>query len=152
MELCTAKRTTPCKAHAIHGGHVCRVHGGAAPQVVAAAKLRLALAADAVAERLVTIALSKRTRDSDVIAAAKDLLDRAGVRAEKPANERVNDGTVLWEEFIAVHRRGIAAPAAGASATASIDGATLETIDAGKTDAAPSAQPAAGRRPTLQIE
>jgi hypothetical protein len=106
MELCTAKRTngTPCKAHAIHGGRVCRIHGGAAPQVIAAAKLRLALAADAVAERLVKVALSKRTKDSDVIAAAKDLLDRAGVRAEKPANDRANDGTVLWEEFVQIHR------------------------------------------------
>jgi hypothetical protein len=49
----------------------------------------LALAADA-AERLVKIALSKRTRDSDVIAAAKDLLDRAGVLRSRQTN-RVNN-------------------------------------------------------------
>jgi integrase len=55
---------------------VCRLHGGA-PQVVKAAKLQLALAADAVAERLVKIALAKGTKDSDVIAAAKDLLESA---------------------------------------------------------------------------
>src|SRR5215472_13059297 len=98
---CTARRSNglPWKRQAIVGGRVCPYHGGSAPQVVVAAKLRLALAADAVAERLVKIALSKRTRDSDVIAAAKDLLDRAGVRPEKPRDETPNDGTVLWEEF-----------------------------------------------------
>jgi len=31
----------PCQQPAIHGGHVCRIHGGAAPQVVADATLRL---------------------------------------------------------------------------------------------------------------
>ena len=64
-------------------------------------------AADAVAERLVKIALSRRTKDSDVIAAAKDLLDRAGVRAERvPATTSTGreDGTILWEEFVQNHR------------------------------------------------
>jgi hypothetical protein len=97
----------PCRKFAIAGGTVCRLHGGSAPQVVPAAKLRLALAADAVTERLLKIALSKRRRDSDVIAAAKDPLDRAGVRAEKPTDERPNDGTVLWEELVEIHRRRV---------------------------------------------
>src|SRR5262252_6166573 len=104
--ICSAHRTNgaPCKAYAITGGNVCNKHGGSAPQVIAAAKLRLALAADAVAERLVKIALSKQTRDSDVIAAAKDLLDRAGLRAEREASTSSNDGTVLWEEFVQIYR------------------------------------------------
>jgi hypothetical protein len=42
---------------------------------------------------LASIALSKRTRVSDAIAAAKDLLDRAGVRAEKRTDDRASDGT-----------------------------------------------------------
>ena len=48
--------------------------------VIAAAKLRHALAANGVAKRLADIALSKRTKDADVIAATQDLFDRAGVR------------------------------------------------------------------------
>lgn len=42
-ERCTARRTdgTPCGAWAIRGGFVCRMHGGAAPQVRAAAHARL---------------------------------------------------------------------------------------------------------------
>jgi len=42
-ERCTAHRTdgTPCGAWAIRGGYVCRMHGGSAPQVKAAARRRL---------------------------------------------------------------------------------------------------------------
>jgi hypothetical protein len=40
---CSAKRTNgkPCQAYAITGGTVCRAHGGAAPQVRAAAHRRI---------------------------------------------------------------------------------------------------------------
>jgi hypothetical protein len=42
---CLAKRTNgePCRAYAITGGTVCRAHGGAAPQVRAAAHRRIIL-------------------------------------------------------------------------------------------------------------
>jgi hypothetical protein len=33
--------------------------------------------------------------------------DRAGVRAERDAGSRAGDGTVLWEEFVAIHRRRV---------------------------------------------
>jgi hypothetical protein len=41
---CSARKSdgTPCKAYPIHGAKVCRVHGGSAPQVKAAARARLA--------------------------------------------------------------------------------------------------------------
>jgi len=40
---CTARRQDgqPCRAMAARGANVCRVHGGSAPQVKAAAKRRL---------------------------------------------------------------------------------------------------------------
>jgi len=109
MAICTAKRTNGerCKAPAIAGGRVCRAHGGACPQVIAKARLRLATAADSVAGRLVAICLSKKTKTSDAIAAARDLLDRAGVRAERDRTTGPDDGTVLWEEFIEIHRRRV---------------------------------------------
>jgi hypothetical protein len=103
----TRRNGTPCRKYAIQGGTVCRLHGGSALQVIAAAKLRLALSADAVTARLVKIALSKRTKDADVIAAAKDPLDRAGVRAERAPDANAGRGTVLWEEFVAIHRRRV---------------------------------------------
>lgn len=37
----TRRDGTPCGAYAIRGGTVCRMHGGAAPQVKAAAARRL---------------------------------------------------------------------------------------------------------------
>jgi hypothetical protein len=74
--------------------------------VIAAAKLRIALAADAVAARLLSIALSKKTKHADAIAASRDLLNRAGIAQERNATQR-GDGTVLWEEFVAVYRRRV---------------------------------------------
>lgn len=108
--VCTAHRTdgAPCKGQALTGAKVCRVHGGSAPQVVAAAKRRIDAAADGVAFRLLTIALSKskKTKTSDVIAACRDLLNRAGVVARIEDAVPV-DGMVLWDEFIQIHRRRV---------------------------------------------
>ena len=44
---CTARNRAgkPCGAYAVRGGRVCRVHGGP-PQVIAAAKRRLAVMAE----------------------------------------------------------------------------------------------------------
>ena len=71
-----------CKAPAIRGTTVCRVHGGSAPQVRAAAQRRLLEAADPVAARLVHLALN--SDDEKVqLAACRDLLDRVAVTSPK---------------------------------------------------------------------
>jgi len=59
---------------------VCRFHGGAAKHVKAAARTRLENAADRMARQLLGIAL---TADSEAVmlAAVKDALDRAGLKA-----------------------------------------------------------------------
>jgi hypothetical protein len=67
----------PCKNPAILGGTVCRMHGGSAPQVIAAAEERLrALRVPAVI-RLEELMLQKEF-PSVAIAAVKDVLDRDG--------------------------------------------------------------------------
>jgi hypothetical protein len=79
---CTAKSKSTgkqCARDAIAGGNVCRVHGGAAPQVKRSAQERLlALVDPALA------VLSKALRDTKqpkiAFDAARDVLDRAGYR------------------------------------------------------------------------
>jgi hypothetical protein len=92
---------------------VCQAHGGSAPQVIAAAKRRLLELVDpalGVLARAVRPRRSKRWEPQPTeIAAAREVLDRAGIRAERmpvgPASAATaEDGTVLWEEFIAIHR------------------------------------------------
>ncbi|MGB8505547.1 HGGxSTG domain-containing protein, partial [Mycobacterium sp.] len=62
---CTARTTggAPCRKYPIRGANVCRVHGGAAPQVRAAAKRRLEQAADVLVQRLLGFALDGKVAD-----------------------------------------------------------------------------------------
>lgn len=116
MSVCTAKRSNgmACKAQAISGARVCRVHGGSAPQVIEAARRRLLLLIDpalgvlAQSVRVRTKAQSKYWEPTaQEISAAREVLNRAGIVAAAPAGD-VPDGAlgqVLWEEFIQIHRR-----------------------------------------------
>ncbi|ALI24475.1 hypothetical protein XA26_06140 [Mycolicibacterium fortuitum] len=58
------------------------MHGGAAPQVQAAARRRLQQATDALAARLLGIALDEGTSEAVRLAAIRDALDRGGVTAK----------------------------------------------------------------------
>lgn len=79
---CTARRQDgqACRAMAARGANVCRVHGGSAPQVKAAAKRRLEQAADVLVERLLGFALDGKVADPVALAAIRDALDRAGLK------------------------------------------------------------------------
>ena len=85
----------PCRRYAARGANVCRVHGGAAPQVVAKARERLALAADTMARTLLGIAESAES-EAVKLAAVKDALDRAGV----PAKAEVAIELKPWEQLM----------------------------------------------------
>lgn len=82
---CTARKRNgePCKAMAARGANVCRVHGGSAPQVKAAAKRRLDQAADVLVQRLLGFALDGHAPDAVALAAIRDALDRAGLGAKQ---------------------------------------------------------------------
>ena len=86
---------TPCRRYAARGANVCRVHGGAAPQVVAKARERLALAADTMAKTLLGIA-SGAESEAVKLAAVKDALDRAGV----PAKAEIAIELKPWEQLM----------------------------------------------------
>ena len=94
MGLCSANRTngTPCRKAAIAGGTVCPTHGGSAPQVKEAARLRILALVDpalGVLARAVRPRKAVKGRPweptSQEISAAKDILDRAGLNAAQPA-------------------------------------------------------------------
>lgn len=71
-----------CRQWPIAGGTVCRMHGGSAPQVKQAAEARIkALAEGRALARLEE--LLESPLDSVALAAAKDLLDRAGYAARQ---------------------------------------------------------------------
>jgi hypothetical protein len=64
---------------AARGANVCRVHGGAAPQVKQAAQRRLQNAADVLVQRLLGFALDGEAPDAIALAAIRDALDRGGL-------------------------------------------------------------------------
>lgn len=73
----------PCGNWPIKGAVVCKRHGASAPQVRAAAQMRILENADAVAAALVKIALNESEGAAARVSAARDLLDRAGLGAAR---------------------------------------------------------------------
>lgn len=66
-----------CKQPAVPGATVCRFHGGAAPQVIAAARLRCLMAADAVMAKLIKAVDEKDAPLSARVQAMNSLLGLA---------------------------------------------------------------------------
>lgn len=95
-QQCSARSKTSgnqCRKDAVAGATVCRIHGGAAPQVVAAARIRLMEAADPAAALLVRQMAGKLVNakgkllppeqqpdDNTRQKAALAILDRAGLK------------------------------------------------------------------------
>ena len=79
--LCTATKRNgePCTNFARRGMGRCRMHGGSAPQVIAAAQVRLLMAADRLMAQLLMIAEDKSEPTPVRLAAIRDALDRAGL-------------------------------------------------------------------------
>lgn len=97
---CTArsKRTgNPCQLPPVAGANVCRWHGGAAPQVQAAARRRLQQATDALAAKLLGIALDDGAPEHVRLAAIRDALDRGGVTAKAAVEVEVDVVDAPWK-------------------------------------------------------
>ncbi|WP_100459302.1 hypothetical protein [Mycobacteroides abscessus] len=67
-----------CKQAALQGTTVCRVHGGAAPHVKAAARVRLENAADRMAAQLLRLGTEAES-ETVQLSATNSALDRAGI-------------------------------------------------------------------------
>ncbi len=83
---------------AARGATVCRVHGGSAPQVKAAAKRRLERALDAATQRLLGFAFDADVRDVIALAAVNGILDRGGLTAKQALEIGVDPAP--WEEVL----------------------------------------------------
>jgi hypothetical protein len=170
---CVAHRKNgdQCRHPARAGTTVCRVHGGAAPQVKAKARERLELAADRMARQLLGIATTSES-EAVKLAAVKDALDRAGLTAKnqvevelKPWEQLLKDVVVDTRCTRAEHntRLGLPPPdpaprpdivdaevvpdsAVMGASVAARDAALAEQGDAPAGNAAPRRAP---RRPTL---
>jgi hypothetical protein len=89
----------PCQKSPIKGGTVCRLHGGSAPQVKRAAKLRLL---ELVDPAIATLARIMATSDNEALRlkAADSILDRGGL--PKGAQVTVEDArSALYEALLA---------------------------------------------------
>ena len=83
MVQCTARSKNSgeqCRRWAIVGGNVCIMHGGRAPQVRAAAQLRI-LGMVSPALHALSKLIESADSDSVKLSAVKDVLDRAGLAA-----------------------------------------------------------------------
>jgi len=81
---CNARKGNgnPCRKFAIIGSTVCREHGGAAKQVVNAARIRLRNAAELMAKELLKMATDDNISDATKLKAITEALDRGGVSAK----------------------------------------------------------------------
>lgn len=108
---CTAKKRNgePCNRWALRGGLVCQVHGGNLPVVKKAAEQRVAEAREAIIElvpkavRRLETSLEAES-ETVVLAAAKEILDRAGMvvvrRSEVKEERAVHPQEVALDEVI----------------------------------------------------
>ena len=101
MNQCTATSKAKgkrCGREAIPGGTVCRYHGGAAPQVQKAARLRLAALVDPAISQLQKLLASKN--EPIRLAAVRDVLDRNGYKATDKVAVTGPDGGPIQNEVI----------------------------------------------------
>jgi len=135
--LCSARRTNgePCKGLAMKGQKVCRVHGGKAPQSLAAAKLRLAALVDP-AIGVLAYAMEQKTKQlPSAIVAARDALDRTGykvvevVRVETSASARVLAAVLSMDELLELRERLQRAQQVESGPVAEIPTASVEATD-----------------------
>ena len=112
--LCKARRKNgePCRNPPMLGSTVCRMHGGAAPQVKRRAQQRILEASDQAAYRLVQMMQDTKIPPAVQLAAARDLLDRAGLGAKQEVSIELE--VPSWEaslqELFVVYPDGPASP------------------------------------------
>lgn len=91
MRKCTAHSSRtgePCQKWAIRGGNVCNTHGGSIGRVKRAAEERIKELVDPAIDRMRD--LIESGPDLVALAAARDVLDRAGHSARQKVDANIN--------------------------------------------------------------
>ncbi len=110
---CTAKSKRsgkPCNGQAILGGTVCRMHGGAAPQVKNAAEARLRELEMPAIDRIARL-IDQEDFPSVAYQASKDILDRLRGRATEHIDAKVTNLSNLSDAELLERVRGALAKA-----------------------------------------
>lgn len=112
----TANRTGErCKAPAIKGHQVCRVHGGASPQVIKTAKERLLELVDPALAALHAILSDETTDDPVKVRAALGILDRTGYGPGATLTVQTTTWDEMFADAVDIDRSGLdATPEPGA--------------------------------------
>lgn len=110
MSRCVAHRQDgePCRAHAIHGGTVCRVHGGSAPQVKRKAAERLAEVRDAAITKLLEYIQGGKVDEKVALEAALKLTQLVEVLEGRVSNREESFTTDQLDREIARLERELA--------------------------------------------
>jgi hypothetical protein len=96
-----------CRKPALPGCAVCGMHGGRAPQVMAAARLRLLAMVNPALHELARL-IQKAETDSVKLSAVKDVLDRAGLAAKQLHEFSGPDGKALFDiEAVTAYIRSV---------------------------------------------
>jgi len=88
----------PCGRWAMQGSNVCAIHGGKAPQVLAAARERLVMAADRMAEALLGMA-DESASEAVKLNAIRDALDRAGITSKQEVSLELKPWEMLLQDI-----------------------------------------------------
>lgn len=109
-QRCTATTRSgkPCSGPAITGGTVCRMHGGSAPQVKAAARERL-MALQPLAIQTLNALLQRDEFPTVQLGAARDVLDRTEGKAKETLKMEVEDTTQMSDADLAKRLAAITA-------------------------------------------
>lgn len=91
-----------CKRAVSPGALVCATHGGKAPQVKAAARLRLAELVDPAVATLAREMTSQTNKPGDRIRAAENILDRAGYGRQVDNGNVALARAILFNKFLAI--------------------------------------------------
>lgn len=104
-----------CRKAALLGSNVCGTHGGRAPQVMAAARMRILAMVNPALHELLRL-LQKAETDSVKLQAARDILDRAGLAGKQIHEFSGPDGKALFDlEAVSAYIRSVDAEPRGIS-------------------------------------